>query len=229
MLEVTDLRASHGPVQVLRGVSLSVPAGQVVAVVGGNGAGKTTLARAVAGMHRDRTGVIRVGDRDVSSCGPVRAVQSGVALVPQGRRLFGSLTVAEHFTLARARARSGAMSTDGLLDLFPRLGERMRVRARFISGGEQQMLAIARAVLLGPDVLVLDEPTEGLAPAVVELVAGLVRRLRQDGVAVLLMEQDSGFPVHIADQVLTLDRGVLGGRTGPPAQARHTSHEEDDR
>lgn len=209
MLEVEDLRARYGRAQVVRGVSLEVPAGSVLAVIGGNGAGKTTLARAVMGIHRDRSGSVRVGRRDVSALGAVRTARAGIALVPQGRRVFGSLTVAEHLAVARLHARPGAMSADQVLGLFPRLAERQGVRARSLSGGEQQMLAIARAVLAGPDVLVLDEPTEGLAPGVVDLVAGLVRRLRAGGVAVLLLEQNSGFPFTVADQVLAIERGEV--------------------
>ena len=209
MLEVADLRARYGRAQVVRGVSLTVPAGSVLAVVGGNGAGKSTMARAINGTHRARTGSVRVSGQDVSTLSAVRTARSGIALVPQGRRLFGSLTVAEHFAVARLHARDRALSTDELLALFPRLGERHKVRARSLSGGEQQMLSIARAVLAGPDVLVLDEPTEGLAPAVVELVARLIRRLRTDGVAVLLFEQNGGFPFEVADQVLAIERGEV--------------------
>jgi branched-chain amino acid transport system ATP-binding protein len=221
MLEIGHLRASHGAVEALRGVSLTVASGQVVAVVGTNGAGKTTLARAVAGLHREKTGAIRLHGRDLAARGPVDVARAGVAIVPQGRRLFGSLTVEEHLTLSRRHARRRAMTTGEALELFPRLAERSRVRARSLSGGEQQMLAIARAVLLGPDVLVLDEPTEGLAPSVVELVAGLIARLRRDQVGILLMEQEARFPFDVADAVLTLARGrILPGAASPEPDKR---------
>jgi len=220
LLEVGDIHAQHGAVEAVRGVSLKVPDGQVVAVVGPNGAGKTTLARSIAGLHRARTGEVRTQHGDLSACSTVEVARAGVTLVPQGRRLFGSLTVAEHLVVARRHRRDRAMSTDELLELFPQLSRRMKVRARSLSGGEQQMLAIARAVLLGPDVVVMDEPTEGLAPAVVELVAGLVARLRAEGVSVLLMEQSGAFPFDVADQVLAMDRGVL---RGPAERPEHIS------
>jgi branched-chain amino acid transport system ATP-binding protein len=213
MLELVDLRARHGSVEAVRGVSLVVPDGCVLAVVGPNGAGKTTLAHAVAGLHRDREGVIRTGRRELSSCSAVETARAGVALVPQGRRLFPSLTVAEH--LAIARRRPGAMSTEELIELVPSLGARLKVRARSLSGGEQQMLAIGRAVLPGPEVLIMDEPTEGLAPAVVDLVRGLIAHQRERGVSVLLLEQQARFPYEVADEALEMDRGVLRGRAAP--------------
>jgi branched-chain amino acid transport system ATP-binding protein len=209
MLEVRDVCAWHGPVEAVRGVSLQVPDGCVIAVVGPNGAGKTTLARAVAGLHRARRGAVRTQVRDLSDCSAVEAARAGVTLVPQGRRLFGSLTVAQHLAVARRHRRPRAMTVEQLLELFPALRARLRVRARSLSGGEQQMLAIARAVLLGPDVVVMDEPTEGLAPAVVDLVAGLIAHLRDDGVSVLLMEQRGAFPLAVADEVLEMARGAL--------------------
>jgi branched-chain amino acid transport system ATP-binding protein len=209
MLELRDICARYGPVEAVRGLSLEVPDGAVLAVVGPNGAGKTTLARAVAGLHRPRSGTVRTQARDLSGCGAVETARAGVTLVPQGRRLFGSLTVAEHLAVAQRHARPRALAVDELLGLFPQLRARLRVRARALSGGEQQMLAIARAVALGPDAIVMDEPTEGLAPAVVELVAGLIARLRAEGVSVLLMEQAGAFPAAVADEVVTMQRGAL--------------------
>jgi branched-chain amino acid transport system ATP-binding protein len=209
MLELHDVCASYGPVEAVRGVSLTVPDGGVLAVVGVNGAGKTTLARTVAGLHRGRGGGIRTQARNLSRCSALETARAGVTLVPQGRRLFGSLTVAQHLAVTRRHRRPRALAVDELLELFPQLRERLGVRARSLSGGEQQMLAIARAVLLGPDVVVMDEPTEGLAPAVVELVGALVARLRDDGVSVLLLEQHGAFPSAVADEVVEMERGVI--------------------
>jgi branched-chain amino acid transport system ATP-binding protein len=209
MLELRDIRASHGPVEAVRGVSLTVPDGSVLAVIGDNGAGKTTLARAVAGLHRPRRGDVRTQARDLSRGSALETARAGVALVPQGRRLFGSLTVEQHLAVTRRHRRERAMAVEELLELFPHLRTRRTVRARSLSGGEQQMLAIARAVLLGPDVVVMDEPTEGLAPAVVELVGALIARLREDGVSVLLLEQRGAFPLAVADEVLEMERGVI--------------------
>ncbi|MEO9008861.1 MAG: ABC transporter ATP-binding protein [Nakamurella sp.] len=209
MLEVIGLRAWYANAEVLRGVSFQVSPGEVVAIVGGNGAGKSTLARSICGIHRARSGAVRLNNRDLGDCSTVEVARGGISLVPQGRRLFGSLTVAEHIAVARLRHRENAMTAAQVIELFPRLGERSRVRGRSLSGGEQQMLAIARAVLIGPDVLVMDEPTEGLAPAVVDLVGGLIRQLRERRVGVVLMEQDGRFPREIADRVLTIDRGLI--------------------
>lgn len=214
MLEVSGLRAGYGAAEVVRGVSLSVEPGQVVAVVGRNGAGKSTLASALAGLHRATAGTVRLAGRDLTGHGPVRVARAGLALVPQGRRVFASLTVDEHLRMAARLPRDHAAgptawSVEDLLDRFPPLASRRRVRARELSGGEQQMLAISRAVLLGPRVLVLDEPTEGLAPGVVSLVTSLLTALTAREVGVLLMEQPGRFPDQVADRVLTIDRGVL--------------------
>jgi branched-chain amino acid transport system ATP-binding protein len=209
MLELSEVSAFHGPVEAVREVTLHAAAGRVTAVVGPNGAGKSTLARTIAGLHRVRTGTIRLDGNDLSQASAVEAARSGIALVPQGRRLFPSLTVAEHLSLARRHRRAGATTPAEVLELFPNLARRLKVRARALSGGEQQMLAIGRAVLIGPLVLVLDEPTEGLAPTVVELVSGLITHLTEKGVAVLLFEQAGAFPAEIADDVATMARGVL--------------------
>ncbi|MBX6356119.1 MAG: ABC transporter ATP-binding protein [Micromonosporaceae bacterium] len=217
MLEVTRLQASYGAVQAVRGVSFVLSPGEVLAVVGPNGAGKSTLANALAGVHKNRTGAVRLNGRDISGASPVTISRAGLTLAPQGRRVFASCTVAEHVKLAVRHARPGAMSSDDLLELFPRLRDRWRVRARSLSGGEQQMLAIARAVLPGPSVIVLDEPTEGLAPGIVAAVGELIRRLRGRGVATLLMEQGGGFPLAVADRVLTIERGVLRPPPAGPA------------
>ena len=217
MLEVSELRAWHGAAEVVRGVSFAVPGGAVTAIVGPNGAGKTTLARALAGLHRGREGRVLLDGRDLSRAGATQVARAGLRLVPQGRRLFPSLTVAEHFALARRRAVSGAIAEAELLEIFPNLARRSNVRAKQLSGGEQQMLAIARAVLPGPRVIVLDEPTEGLAPAIVELVAQLVGTLRGRGVGVLLLEQPGAFPAHVADELLHVDRGLLAAARGTVA------------
>ena len=215
MLEVIDLCARYGPAQVVRGVSFTVAAGEIVAVVGPNGAGKSTIAQAVCGVHTERSGIVRLDGRDLAALGAVDIARAGVTLVPQGRRVFGSLTVDEHLQVASIRRRAGGLSRDELLDLFPPLRKRLRVRARSLSGGEQQMLAITRAVLLGPDVLVLDEPTEGLAPSVVGLVGALMARLSERRVGMLLLEQSRGFPFEVAHRVLAIDRGALTGRIDP--------------
>ena len=209
MLEVTALRSWYGQAEAVRNLSLAVGAGEVVAVVGPNGAGKTTLVRSIAGLHKARSCRVVVDGRDVSAGGAVDAARAGVALVPQGRRVFRSLTVHEHLAIAERQARRPALSRDELFAFFPRLAERLTVRARSLSGGEQQMLAIARAVVFGPCVLLLDEATEGLAPSMVGAVGALVRQLADTGVAVLLTEQDGCVPFTAADRTLELHRGSL--------------------
>lgn len=209
MLEVVGLQATYGAVHAVRGASLRLEAGEVLAVLGPNGAGKSTLANALAGLHRPATGRILLDGVPLTGARATTMARAGVTLVPQGRRVFGSCTVAEHVKLAEVNARPGAPSPEEILEIFPRLRDRWSVRARQLSGGEQQMVAVLRAVLLGPRVLILDEPTEGLAPSIVSSVGDLVRLLRARGVAVLLMERPGPFPDALADQVATMDRGVL--------------------
>jgi branched-chain amino acid transport system ATP-binding protein len=219
MLEAHDLRATYGAIHAVRGASFRVEAGEVLAVLGPNGAGKSTLANALAGLHRSRTGRVALDGQDLSKARATTVARAGITLVPQGRRVFGSCTIAEHVKLAGVNARPGAPSAEEILDIFPRLRDRWSVRAHQLSGGEQQMVAVLRAVLLAPRVLILDEPTEGLAPSIVSSVGDLVRLLRSRGVGVVLMERPGPFPDALADRVATMDRGALstqtavGGRT----------------
>ena len=223
MLDVQDLKATYGAVQAVREATFRVEAGEVLAVLGPNGAGKSTLANALAGLHRARTGRMLLDGRDLGKARTTAMVRAGITLVPQGRRVFGSCTVAEHVTLAAVHAAPAALPLDDLLEMFPKLRDRWAVRARRLSGGEQQMLAITRAVLLGPRVVVLDEPTEGLAPSIVTAVANLVRVLRDRGVAVVLMEQAGPFADALADRVATMDRGVVRVRQTTAADGGHGS------
>jgi branched-chain amino acid transport system ATP-binding protein len=205
MLTLRAVQAGYGGGQVLHGVDLAVPAGTVTAVVGPNGAGKTTLVHAVAGLVPVAAGTVDLAGTVLSGRPAHRVARAGVALVPQGRRVFASLTVAEHLTVA-ARGRAG---WDGVLRLFPRLGQRLRHRGDQLSGGEQQMLAIARALLRRPRLLLLDEPCEGLAPDLAARIRTLVRELAGAGMTVLLVEQDLDVVVDIADRVAVLDHGAL--------------------
>jgi branched-chain amino acid transport system ATP-binding protein len=211
MLEVDGLCASYRAVRAVRDATFRLEDGEVLAVLGPNGAGKSTLASALAGMHRTRSGRVALDGTDLGRARATDVARAGIRLVPQGRRVFGSCTVAEHVSVAGIRQREGGLSLTELLEHFPRLKDRWSVRARQLSGGEQQMLAITRAVLPGPRVLVLDEPTEGLAPAIVDAVAALVRDLRERGVAVLLLEQPGPFADTLADRTVTMDRGLLSG------------------
>jgi branched-chain amino acid transport system ATP-binding protein len=207
VLEVADVHTYYGGSHVLQGVSLSVAAGQAVAILGRNGAGKTTLMRSIIGFTPPRRGTIRFGGRDITGWPSYRRTALGVALVPQGRRVFPSLSVRENLDVAR-RGR-GRFHLDRVYDVFPRLRERERHRASQLSGGEQQMLAIGRALMSNPDFLLMDEPTEGLAPLMVREVGRVIGDLRREGLAILLVEQNLPLALTIADRVHILSRGRI--------------------
>ncbi|MFI9328469.1 ABC transporter ATP-binding protein [Kitasatospora sp. NPDC052868] len=208
MLETHSLRAGYNGGTVLHGIDLTAGRCSVHAVLGPNGAGKTTLLHALAGLLPVASGQISLAGTDVTRLPAHRRARAGIGLVPQGRRVFASLTVAEHLRVAHRR-RPTAWSPDRVLDLLPRLGERLNQRADRLSGGEQQMLAIARTLLTGPRVLLLDEPTEGLAPAVAADVLDLARRLADDGLAVLLAAPRPALVLPIADRITVLGAGRI--------------------
>ncbi|MET7511796.1 ABC transporter ATP-binding protein [Streptomyces albidoflavus] len=212
MLELSGVSAGYHGGTVLHGVDLSVPAGSVHAVVGHNGAGKTTLVHTVAGLLRPSAGRVRLGGREVAGLPAHRIARAGIGLVPQGRRVFAGLTVAEHLRLAHRPPRASAdrpslWTPARVLELLPRLGERRGHRGANLSGGEQQMLALARALLGSPSVLLLDEPTEGLAPALVEEVDALVSTLAGEGLAVLLVSPSPTQALRCASRVTVLTSG----------------------
>ncbi len=220
MLELRDVHTYYGASHVLQGVSLEVPAGQVVAILGRNGAGKTTLIRTVIGFTPARRGSVRFKDADITRWPPFRAVEHGMALVPQGRRVFRSLTVLENLDVARREAggRNGARWTRArVLELFPRLAERGRNRADKLSGGEQQMLAIGRALMTNPELLLMDEPTEGLAPLIVREVGRIIGELKREGLSILLVEQNLPLALSVADTVHVLSRGQIVYASPPAA------------
>ena len=206
-LELKNVSAGYGESHVLQGVSLAVAPGEVVGILGRNGAGKTTLIRSVIGFTPARMGTVRFKGTDITRWAPFRAVESGMALVPQGRRVFPSLTVRENLEVA-ARTR-GRWSLARVLELFPRLGERAQNRANKLSGGEQQMLAIGRALMTGPDLILMDEPTEGLAPLIVREVGRILGELKRDGLSILLVEQNLPLALSVADTVHVLSRGQI--------------------
>jgi len=218
-LAVRDLHAYYGESHVLQGVSLDVRAGESVALLGRNGAGKTTTINTIVGFVRARGGTVRVGDHDVTAKPPHRVAAAGVALVPQGRRVFADLTVRENLTLA---ARSGGGWDLGrVLELFPSLGRRLANRGDELSGGEQQMVAIGRALLRDPVVLLLDEPSEGLAPKLVIEVGDALVRLRDGGLSLLLVEQNLALATRVAQRVYVMNKGtiVFSGTTAELATA----------
>ncbi|WP_018832419.1 ATP-binding cassette domain-containing protein [Salinispora tropica] len=210
VLRVRNLRAGYVGASTLTDITLDVRAGRVTAVVGRNGAGKSTLLNALAGLHPTEPGTeILLHGQPLTGWDARRRARAGLGIVPQGRRLFAGLTVSEHLTLPRPRSRSGAVDTDQVLDLFPALAQRRRHRPHQLSGGEQQMLALARALLAGPDVLLLDEPSEGLAPAIVGQLATIVTGLAAAGTAVLLAEQNLALACQVGHDIAVLDRARI--------------------
>jgi branched-chain amino acid transport system ATP-binding protein len=219
MLDVRDLTAGYATGTVLRGVSLTVAAGELLALLGRNGMGKTTLLRAVCGLRPPALtgGSVRVAGEEVTGLPAYQVARRGVSLVPQGRRVFGSLTVEENLRIA---ARPGGWDLDGVCGLFPRLVERRRQPAATLSGGEQQMLTIGRSLMTNPRLLLMDEPSEGLAPAVLDLITDRLGQIRGQGQAVLLAEQNVDLALALADRVCILGEAGTIAWSGPPATLR---------
>jgi len=215
-LAVHGLHAYYGESHILQGVDLEVAPGEAVSLIGRNGAGKTTTIAAIAGFVRPRGGSITVSGADLTGAPPHEVARAGVALVPQGRRIFGDLTVGENIAVA-ARPSPNGWDETRVLGLFPVLGRRRAVRGDQLSGGEQQMLAIARALVRNPTMLLLDEPSEGLAPKLVEQVGEILTTLRSTGLALLLVEQNLGLATHVGQRVLVMNKGTIVF-SGTPAE-----------
>jgi len=218
-LVLHDIDAFHGDSHVLHRVGLTLGPGRVLALLGRNGAGKTTCMGAIMGFVRRRGGTIRVFGDTLRPGIPELAVRHGVAIVPQGRRIFPSLTVRENLVVAARAVRGGAWSIPRVFDTFPRLRERSGQRAGLLSGGEQQMLAIGRALMGNPRVLLLDEPSEGLAPKLVAEVGQAIAMLKVEGLSMVLVEQNVSEALEISDRAYVLDHGRIS-RTGPAALLR---------
>lgn len=220
LLQVRDLRAGYHGADVLDGIDLTVRQDDVHALLGRNGAGKSTLLNTIAGLHTARAGRIQIGGIDLLSHGDRRTALPRVAIVPQGRRLFDSLSVAEHLRLAvRRRPSDQRWSLDTVLALMPSLDDAMNRPPQQLSGGQQQFLALAHALLTGPDLLLLDEPTEGLAPAVIAQLRTILAGLADTGQTVLLAEQNLGFALDVANHVTVLDRGRVVHQADASANA----------
>ncbi len=220
-LRVEGLHAGYGPAAVLHGVTLELRPGEVHALLGRNGMGKTSLVRAMMGLSSPRVtaGRVELNGTTLTRLPPQGVARAGVALVPQGRRLFASLTVVEHLTLLKpARATSG-WTLARVFDAFPRLAERRGHRGNQLSGGERQMLAIGRALMADPAYVLMDEPSEGLAPVMVQALEGVVARLRADGLGVLLVEQNLYSALATADRVAVLETGRIVHRADAAAVA----------
>jgi len=219
-LAVHGLHAYYGESHVLQGVDLEVAPGEAVALVGRNGAGKTTTIAAIAGLVRPRGGTVRVHGVDLTGAAPHRIARAGVALVPQGRRIFSDLTVGENLVVA-ARPVQNGWNEGRVFELFPILGVRRAVRGDQLSGGEQQMLAIARALMRNPSLLLLDEPSEGLAPRLVEQVGEVLAKVRATGLALLLVEQNLGLATQVGQRVLVMNKGRIVFAGSPTELVAH--------
>jgi len=209
MLEVRRLTSHYGRVQVLHDFSFALAPGEVLGLLGRNGAGKTTALKTIMGLIRPTGGSVRLEGIELAGLPAYRIPKHGLAYVPQGRRLFAELTVEENLRIGLMVHDTSRDALDWVLDLFPILTQRMRQRSGLLSGGEQQMLAIARALCAGPKVLLMDEPTEGLMPSMIAKVMETVDALRRRGVAVVLVEQRAEAALGVADRVAFLERGVI--------------------
>ncbi|MGW7410114.1 ABC transporter ATP-binding protein [Streptomyces sp. NPDC054833] len=208
MLEIEGVSARYGEAKVLHDVSLRVGEGEVVTLVGRNGAGKTTLLNCAMGLHRSMTGRVRFADRDVTTAAPHRRARLGLGLVPDDRGIYASLTVEENLTLPSVRGTS-PWPLERIYDTFPALAARRRFSGAKLSGGEQQMLALARVLRAGAKLLLCDEPTEGLAPVVVQRIGEILLEAKEHGVAVLLVEQNLRFATTVADRHYLIAQGRI--------------------
>jgi branched-chain amino acid transport system ATP-binding protein len=213
LLEIRDLHVSYGNVEVLHGISLDVGEGEIVALLGSNGAGKTTTLRAISGLIRPRAGEIVMAGQPLNALRAHQIVALGLGHVPEGRRMFGALTVEENLQLGgyliRRDAAVMAQRMDRVYQTFPRLGERRSQLAGTLSGGEQQMLAIARALMLRPRIIVLDEPSMGLAPKLVRVIFGMIAEICNEGTSILLVEQNARQALRIAHRAYVLESGRI--------------------
>ncbi len=223
MLRLDRIDAGYGDVQVLRGLSLDAPLGAVTCIMGRNGAGKSTLLKSIMGLVRANAGTISLDGQAVHTLPAHRVPVMGIAYVPQGRRLFGPLTVAENIEIGLMARGFGARTREKVLTLFPRLRERLNQVSSTLSGGEQQMLAIARALCVEPKILLLDEPTEGLQPSMITLIRDTVMALKADGVGVVLVEQRVDAVLAAADHVAFMVHGSIAENVSVSALSASSS------
>jgi branched-chain amino acid transport system ATP-binding protein len=216
MLTISNLHAAYGKVEVLHGISLEVPKGKVVTLIGSNGAGKTTTMRAISGMIKPKQGSVTLAGKNVTGMDSHRIARAGLAHSPEGRRVFSTMSVTDNLLLGAFPRFTGARPKGNVnhdleraLELFPRLKERQHQLAGTLSGGEQQMLAMARAVMLNPEVILLDEPSMGLAPILVDEVFRIISRLKAEGVTMLLVEQFAAAALNVADYGYVLENGRI--------------------
>lgn len=215
MLEIEGLQAGYAGSTVLDTVDLSVASGSVVAVLGRNGVGKTTLVSSIMGFVNETSGSVRFKGTELLGMPTDRIAGLGIGLVPQGRRIFAPLTVEENLKIAIRKNRPGEWTMDRVIELLPRLGERRKNRGDQLSGGEQQMLAIGRALLGNPEMMFLDEPSDGLSPMVVATVADVLKQLAANGMTVFVVEQNIRLALELADEVAVIAKGSIAWKTTP--------------
>ena len=220
MLGLADVNCYYGGVHVLKDVSLEVGAGEILALLGRNGAGKTTTLKAIMGLVEVRSGRIRFAGEELTRHPPHDIARYGIGYVPQGRGLFPSLSVEENLRMGLLVGNAGPETLDWVMDLFPMLKPRLRQRAGTLSGGQQQMVATARALCVRPTLLLLDEPSEGLMPTLVETLMGTIRRLKAHQVSVLLVEQKIDSALRVADRIALLDDGMVRHEASPQELTR---------
>ncbi|MEP4194600.1 MAG: ABC transporter ATP-binding protein [Aliishimia sp.] len=208
LVSISNLQAGYGNTNVLFGIDLDITQGQVTTLMGRNGMGKTTTIRCLMGLLKPSTGQIKIGQDDMAGAAPYKVAQAGVGLVPEGRQIFPSLTVSENLR-ATARAHADGWTEDRIYDAFPRLGQRKRHFGFQLSGGEQQMLAIGRALMTNPRLLILDEATEGLAPLIREEIWVMLGRLKQDGLSILLIDKNLDELARISDRYFVVEKGEI--------------------
>jgi len=220
LLELHQIHAAYGNAEALFGVSLEIASGECVCLLGRNGVGKTTTLRSIMGLNAPTSGAVLWRGRPITAWPPHRVAQLGIGFVPEDRRIFAELTTWENLDVARrASGRSGSWTIQSVCDLFPRLRELRDRRGGFLSGGEQQMLTIARTLMLNPDLLLLDEPSEGLAPMIVDQLLDRIGALKQQGLTIVLAEQSVDFSLALADRVYILEKGAVRF-SGPAAELR---------
>jgi branched-chain amino acid transport system ATP-binding protein len=221
MLELVDIHTYYGESQALWGISLKVKKGSVAAILGRNGMGKTTVIHSIIGFTTPRRGKVIFKGEDIAHLDPFRISQRGIALVPQGRRIFPSLSVGENLTIAARGGSSEGWNLDRIYSLFPILKVRTNLKGTLLSGGEQQMLAIARALMTNPQLLLMDEPSEGLAPMVIRELGNTVNQLRKSGLSVLLVEQNLHLGLAVADYVYVINKGLIASESTPEELAKN--------
>jgi branched-chain amino acid transport system ATP-binding protein len=209
ILEVQDIHTYYGDAYVLQGLSLALEQGQILGLLGRNGVGKTTLVNSIVGFTPPRRGKILFKGSDITDVSSFETVRSGMGLVPQGRRVFPTLTVEENLLVAERHAERHGWRIERVYSLFPRLRERRNQRARTLSGGEQQMLAIGRGLMTNPDCLIMDEPSEGLAPIIIQGVWEAVEKLKAEGLSILLVEQNAMLALKLVDYVHVMSKGQV--------------------